>query len=189
MEIVIIVIILLVFCCSTSIAGGIFYFSTLEDEETTTTVATSSSSSTLAPVPAPSSSPEQIVQFHLKNRNANKCLDADTSSGNVKIYDCIDAGPQQWTYDQSTKELKVKSTGKCLDVVGESSDNGANIQVWDCNGSNAQKWAPSGNTFKNVNGKCLDVHLAGTHNGANVWQHECVENNPAQDFHMYDING
>ncbi|MET7426721.1 polysaccharide lyase family 7 protein [Dactylosporangium sp. NPDC005555] len=64
--------------------------------------------------------------------------------------------------------------GKCVDVAGASSANGAAVQLYDCNGTAAQQWTASGGTVVNSgSGKCLDVAAASTANGALVQLYTC----------------
>jgi Ricin-type beta-trefoil lectin domain/Fungal chitosanase of glycosyl hydrolase group 75 len=63
--------------------------------------------------------------------------------------------------------------GKCVDVAGASSTDGAGVQLYTCNGTTAQKWTRnSDNTFRAL-GKCLDVKSASTANGARVQLYTC----------------
>ncbi|SEP06716.1 ThuA domain-containing protein [Actinacidiphila rubida] len=63
--------------------------------------------------------------------------------------------------------------GKCVDVAGASSANGAAVQLYDCNGTSAQNWtAGSGGTLQAL-GKCMDVTAAGTANGTKVQLYDC----------------
>ena len=64
--------------------------------------------------------------------------------------------------------------GKCIDVAGGSSANGAAVQLYDCNGSAAQQWTV-GNTDGTIRalGKCLDVTGASTTNGAKIQLYDC----------------
>ncbi|MFI0723254.1 ricin-type beta-trefoil lectin domain protein [Streptomyces sp. NPDC021224] len=63
--------------------------------------------------------------------------------------------------------------GKCVDVAGASSTNGAAVQLYDCNGTNAQQWTVgSGGTLKAL-GKCMDVKSAGTADGTQVQLYDC----------------
>src|SRR5262249_51958151 len=54
-------------------------------------------------------------------------------------------------------------TGNCVDVNGASTDNGGNIQEWNCNGTGAQSFKAvdmGGGYFQLVNthsGKCIQV--------------------------------
>jgi glucosylceramidase len=62
--------------------------------------------------------------------------------------------------------------GKCVDVAGASSANGAAVQLYDCNGSGAQQWTRSGTQLQAL-GKCLDVASAGTANGSLIQLWDC----------------
>jgi chitosanase len=64
--------------------------------------------------------------------------------------------------------------GKCVDVAGSSSANGAAVQLYDCNGTGAQTWTVgnSDNTIRAL-GKCLDVTAAATTNGAKIQLYDC----------------
>ncbi|WP_157546564.1 glycoside hydrolase family 16 protein [Hamadaea tsunoensis] len=75
--------------------------------------------------------------------------------------------------------------GKCVDISGASTANGAKAQLWTCNGTAAQSFTFSGGNLR-VLGKCLDVASGGTANGtkvqlwdcngsgAQVWQHTSI---------------
>jgi chitinase len=62
--------------------------------------------------------------------------------------------------------------GKCVDVAGASTANGAAIQLFTCNGTGAQQWSASGGTLQAL-GKCMDVTAAGTANGTKVQLFDC----------------
>jgi hypothetical protein len=65
--------------------------------------------------------------------------------------------------------------GKCLDVhAPDQHQNGARVQVWDCNHTIQQRWTMVGNTIRSGAGKCLDVHAPDQHrNGARVQVWDC----------------
>ncbi len=46
--------------------------------------------------------------------------------------------------------------GKCVDVNGATSTDGAKLQLWTCHGGTNQQWTVTGNTFRAL-GKCMDV--------------------------------
>ena len=78
-----------------------------------------------------------------------------------------------------TVHIVSKNSGKCLDVAGAGTHDGANVQQYDCHSGANQLWTltDKGNgyyliTAKN-SGKCLDVAGVATHNGANVQQYDC----------------
>jgi chitosanase len=64
--------------------------------------------------------------------------------------------------------------GKCIDVAGSSTANGAAIQLYDCNGTSAQQWTV-GNADGSLRalGKCMDVTSASTANGAKIQLYDC----------------
>jgi glucose/arabinose dehydrogenase len=62
-------------------------------------------------------------------------------------------------------------SGKCVDVNGASSADGAKIQLWTCHGGTNQQWTRNGNTWRAL-GKCMDV--GGTADGALVRLWTCT---------------
>jgi glucosylceramidase len=63
--------------------------------------------------------------------------------------------------------------GKCLDVAGGSSANGAAVQLYDCNGSGAQQWTVGTDGTIRALGKCLDVTGQSTADGAQLQLWDC----------------
>ncbi|MFF1280506.1 lectin [Streptomyces sp. NPDC058299] len=63
--------------------------------------------------------------------------------------------------------------GKCLDVAGASSTNGAAVQLYDCNGTAAQQWTVGSDGTIRALGKCLDVTGNSTANGARLQLWDC----------------
>jgi endo-1,4-beta-xylanase len=72
-----------------------------------------------------------------------------------------------------------RNSGKCVDVTGASTADGANVDQWTCNGGTNQQWQfvdVGGGYYKLVSaksGKCLDVYNNSTADGANVDQWTC----------------
>ncbi|MFE6889378.1 lectin [Streptomyces sp. NPDC057694] len=64
--------------------------------------------------------------------------------------------------------------GKCLDVAGASSANGAAVQLYDCNGTAAQQWTVGTDGTVRALGKCLDVTGNSTANGARLQLWDCA---------------
>lgn len=58
--------------------------------------------------------------------------------------------------------------GKCLDVSGGATEDGAKIQLWDCNGSDAQVWTYVDGQIRGPGGRCLDVTWANDADGTPV---------------------
>jgi hypothetical protein len=69
----------------------------------------------------------------------------------------------------------VRALGKCLDVPGSSTANGAQLQLWDCNGTGAQTWRTrTDGTLLNPNSnKCLDATGFGTTDGTRLQIWDC----------------
>ena len=93
--------------------------------------------------------------------------------------------------------------GKCVDVAGASTANGAAVQLYACNGTNAQTWTVGTDGTVRALGKCMDVAAAGTANGtqiqlwdcngtgAQVWQYNAADStlrNPASN-RCLDVTG
>jgi len=63
--------------------------------------------------------------------------------------------------------------GKCVDVSGASTANGAKIQLWTCNGTSAQSWTMGTDGTVRALGKCMDVASGATANGTKVQLWDC----------------
>jgi chitosanase len=66
-------------------------------------------------------------------------------------------------------DSSIQALGKCMDVSGASTANGAKVQLYDCNGTNAQKWTATGGQLVNTgSGKCLDATGNSSANGTQL---------------------
>lgn len=101
------------------------------------------------------------------------------------------SGPVTPPSGGATGAIRSGYAGKCVDVAGASSANGAAVQLYDCNGTNAQSWtvgwgspqgADSGGGTLKALGKCMDVTAAGTANGTTVQLYDC-NGTAAQKWH------
>jgi Ricin-type beta-trefoil lectin domain len=63
--------------------------------------------------------------------------------------------------------------GKCVDVAGASTANGAAVQLFTCNGTAAQSWTLAADGSVRALGKCLDVTAASTADGARLQLFDC----------------
>ncbi|SNY24788.1 ThuA domain-containing protein [Paractinoplanes atraurantiacus] len=66
----------------------------------------------------------------------------------------------------------TSSTGKCVDVNGNSSADGTKIQLWTCSGAGNQQWTVNGSTLRSL-GKCMGVAGGSTANGAAIQLATC----------------
>jgi type 1 glutamine amidotransferase len=60
------------------------------------------------------------------------------------------------------------ASGKCVDVSGNSSADGARIQLWTCHGGANQQWTVDGSTLKALN-KCMDAAGTGDGSAVRLW--------------------
>ena len=76
-------------------------------------------------------------------------------------------------------EVVARHSGKCLDVSGVSTDDGAAVQQWSCHGGGNQLWridqaeGDYSRLTAQHSGKCLDVRGVSTENGAALQQWSC----------------
>ncbi|MFC6021730.1 ThuA domain-containing protein [Plantactinospora solaniradicis] len=66
----------------------------------------------------------------------------------------------------------VGLAGKCLEIDGGSTADGAQAQISTCTGSARQTWTVNGQTLRAL-GKCLDVNGSGTANGTKIQLWTC----------------
>jgi glucosylceramidase len=89
--------------------------------------------------------------YTVVNLNSNKCLDVtgrSTANGvHIQQWTCNGGTNQEWhpkvvgTYAAGDIYNFINlNSGKCLDVTGASTANGAIVEQWPCNGGNNQKW-------------------------------------------------
>jgi len=80
-----------------------------------------------------------------------------------------------------TNAIRGTGSGRCIDVPGAASNDGARLQIFDCNGTGAQQWQfASDGTVRSL-GKCMDAAAAGTADGTAVQLFTCNGTN-AQKF-------
>ncbi|MEV4277908.1 extracellular catalytic domain type 1 short-chain-length polyhydroxyalkanoate depolymerase [Actinoplanes xinjiangensis] len=76
-------------------------------------------------------------------------------------------------------------SGRCLDVVGAATVNGAGTQLYDCHGNTNQRWTHTASKQLTVYGnKCLDASGRGTANGTAVIVYDCS----GQANQQWDVN-
>jgi hypothetical protein len=107
-------------------------------------------------------------------------------------------GSQEWLLSQTPAEgavtLAARHSGKCADVVGVSTADGAEVAQYTCNGNANQQWQfeSLGNGYHRItaghSGKCLDVRNASTADGARAVQWTC-NGNANQQWEVRDAGG
>ncbi|KAL7486824.1 hypothetical protein ACHAW6_012424 [Cyclotella cf. meneghiniana] len=121
---------------------------------------------------------DEFATMHVKLRvvyNMKKCLHAaNDASKNVYMANCTAGSPNQdFYYVPTTRQIKLRSTGDCVDIHLSSN----NAYMHSCHGGNNQKWRynPITKELKTYNdGKCLDmdpvsgnVYMYGSCHGGN----------------------
>lgn len=74
------------------------------------------------------------------------------------------------------------SSSLCLDVVEQSTANGAGVQVWSCSGNANQQWTFDGTHLRVYGSKCLDVTNGDTANGAKLQIWDCATGDANQTW-------
>ena len=70
----------------------------------------------------------------------------------------------------------INGKGKCLDLEGRSTANGATIHHWSCHGADSQKWwqDAQGRIHSKANSnRCIDVAGGGGGNGTRIQLWDC----------------
>jgi dienelactone hydrolase len=74
----------------------------------------------------------------------------------------------------AAQQVVHTTSGRCLDVPGAGTANGARLQLWDCHGGTNQRWTYTSSKQLTVYGnKCLGASGRGTTNGTAVVIWDC----------------
>jgi hypothetical protein len=99
----------------------------------------------------------------LYSPRTQRCLDwptGATSSGKLYLYPCHGRANQQWTLPATPARFGfvVGDGGRCADVIGYSTENGASLHPYECHGEWNQMFTIPGDGTVRVMGKCLDTN-------------------------------
>ncbi|WP_338058078.1 arabinofuranosidase catalytic domain-containing protein [Streptomyces cavernae] len=86
--------------------------------------------------------------------------------------DAVQANITAAGYAETGQEIVGAGSGRCMDVPGATTNNGTQVNLWDCNGNSNQRWTyTSGKQLRVYGNKCLDAYNWGTSNGtpAAIW--------------------
>jgi hypothetical protein len=116
----------------------------------------------------------------------NQCVDvaADDTGVNgaaVQLWNCQSyAEDQHWTHNA---DGSLGTIGRCLDIIGNGTAGGTNVELWDCNGVGGQKWVQraDGSLLNPQSGRCLDSPDGATANGTRLRIWDC-NGSAAQKF-------
>ncbi|MGW3817947.1 arabinofuranosidase catalytic domain-containing protein [Streptomyces sp. NPDC005046] len=115
-----------------------------------------------------------------------QCVDvtADDTGVNgaaVGLWNCQTyAEDQHWTHNSNGSLVTI---GRCLDIIGNGTGNGTQVELWDCNGVGGQKWVQraDGSLFNPQSARCLDSPDGSTANGTRLRIWDC-NGSAAQKF-------
>ena len=111
--------------------------------------------------------------------------DTGVDGTSVQLWGCQSyAEDQYWTHNANGS---LTTLGRCLDIDGNSTANGALVELWDCNGVGGQKWVQQadGSLLNPQSGRCLDSPNGATANGTQLRIWDC-NGSAAQKF---SVNG
>jgi Ricin-type beta-trefoil lectin domain len=119
-----------------------------------------------------SANPGGAVQFV---GYANKCLAASQPADGAQLVlaSCADGDLSQvWVADGAGH---LMSFGLCMDIAWASFDNGAKVQLANCNGGPGQQFRvePAGDLVNVQSNKCVDVRDWSTSDGTPLQQWDC----------------
>ncbi|MEJ2045943.1 MAG: RICIN domain-containing protein [Reinekea sp.] len=134
--------------------------------------------------------------IQLKARHSGLCLSLDgngTSKGTGLVQSSCSGDSTLWKLEElkvklnETFSLRSKLSDRCADVTDWGTDNGTDIQIWDCDDHNNQEWKAkaTSNGYYSLeskhSNKCLDVYGYKTSQGASIKQWTC-QGNPNQEW-------
>ncbi|MFG2907350.1 ricin-type beta-trefoil lectin domain protein [Kitasatospora sp. NPDC048286] len=94
----------------------------------------------------------------------------------AQLVDCNTNPGQAFTY---ATDGTLHVLGKCLDITGAATDNGAAVNLYTCHSGGAQKWIPGPypGTLQNPNsGRCLAVSAGSNTPGTHLIIWDCLDN-------------
>ncbi|MBN2166412.1 MAG: RICIN domain-containing protein [Marinilabiliaceae bacterium] len=118
--------------------------------------------------------------YILYNRNSNKAVDLNTSTGDVIQYSYWGGTNQQWRITSAGggyyRVSPLSNLDIAFDIAGQSTSNGANLQTYSYWGGYNQQFQFNdlGNGYYSIinrgSGKALEIYQFSTENGGNVDQ-------------------
>jgi non-reducing end alpha-L-arabinofuranosidase len=101
----------------------------------------------------------------------------------VQLWTCQDFALDQHWYHNSNGSLET--LGRCLDINGNGTAVGTQVELWDCNGVGGQVWQQqsNGSLLNPQSGLCLDSPSGSTANGTRLQIYTC-NGTAAQNFKL-----
>ncbi|PWI41297.1 arabinofuranosidase catalytic domain-containing protein [Streptomyces sp. ICBB 8177] len=109
--------------------------------------------------------------------------DTGTDGAAVDLWNCQSyAEDQYWTHNANDS---LSTIGRCLDIDGDGTAAGTQVELWDCNGVGGQKWVQhsDGTLYNPQSGRCLDATGNATANGTRLQIADC-DGSSGEQFHL-----
>ncbi|MFJ5028532.1 arabinofuranosidase catalytic domain-containing protein [Streptomyces sp. NPDC088560] len=109
--------------------------------------------------------------------------DTGTDGTAVQLWGCQSwAEDQHWTH---RADGSLATIGRCLDINGNGTAAGTQVELWDCDGVGGQKWVQQadGSLLNPQSGRCLDAPDGATANGTRLRIWDC-NGSAAQKFRL-----
>ncbi|WP_216363416.1 ricin-type beta-trefoil lectin domain protein [Subtercola boreus] len=125
--------------------------------------------STWTPAPEGRAPSNEIVS----TTQQSKCVDRDTATNKVQIYDCQAHPNQAWLLNS---DGTITTGGTCLQLPPGQTANGTLLQTATCAGSSNQKWSRGnfGSLINQASGRCLDLPSSNFTNSTQLQAYDCV---------------
>ncbi|MFD8733874.1 arabinofuranosidase catalytic domain-containing protein [Streptomyces sp. NPDC059618] len=91
----------------------------------------------------------------------------------VQLWSCQSyAVDQHWFH---SSDGRLHTLGRCLDIIGNGTANGTQVQLWDCGTAGGQVWQQQadGSLLNPQSGRCLDSPNGATANGTRLQIWDC----------------
>ncbi|MDT0411374.1 MULTISPECIES: arabinofuranosidase catalytic domain-containing protein [Streptomyces] len=99
--------------------------------------------------------------------------DTGTNGTAVQLWNCQSyAEDQHWEH---RADGSLATLGRCLDINGNGTAGGTEVELWDCDGAGGQKWVQQadGSLRNPQSGRCLDSPNGATANGTRLRIWDC----------------
>jgi streptogrisin C len=104
----------------------------------------------------------------------SRCIDAGSAVNGqpLTMQTCSELPAQNWTF---LSDGTVRALGKCMDVSGASTGNGAAVQLYTCHDGVGQKFVlqSNGELVNPHSGRCVDIPAESTAAGVKLQQWDC----------------
>ncbi|MBD0739392.1 hypothetical protein BGM09_07990 [Streptomyces sp. CBMA29] len=109
--------------------------------------------------------------------------DTGVNGAPVQLWTCQpQAFDQRWKHNANGS---LETLGRCLDIIGNGTAIGTQVELWDCDGVGGQNWQQrsDGSLFNPQSGRCLDSPGGATANGTRLQIYDC-NGSAAQQFRI-----